>query len=47
MKIMDKLVLYMVIIMIFETLLECLRWPFDHLMLGLNWLFGRIKNRRR
>lgn len=47
MTIMDKLVIYMVLIIIFETILECLRWPFDHLVLGVNWLLGRTKNRRR
>ena len=38
MTLMDKLVFYMVLIIIFETILECLRWPFDHLVLGVNWL---------
>lgn len=38
MTVMDKLVFYMVLIIIFETILECLRWPFDHLVLGVNWL---------
>lgn len=46
MTMMDKLVIYMVLIIIFETILECLRWPFDHLVLGVNWLLGRKKNRR-
>ncbi len=47
MTMMDKLVLYMIIIIIFETILEFLRRPFDYLFLGLNWLLGKIKNRRK
>ena len=45
MTVMDKLVFYMVIIIIFETILECLRWPFEHLFLGMSRIFGGMKNR--